>query len=286
MGAWGTSLYSNDSACDIRGDYVDKIKRGKSNEEATEELIHEYCDIIDCVDEAPLFWFALADTQWNYGRLLQYVKEKALYFLSQENELERWREAGERKLLAWMHTLNKLKEKLNSPQPPLKKVSKYRLYKCGWQLGDVFAYQFSSDYSKEKGFWGKFMFFRKTSEYIYWPGHIVPLIRFYNLLSNEILSKEKLLGASLLPTPIANEPRGKTSKRLDVTILLIKESEKSIPKENIFFLGNLPGADLTNYIEDNTFTGYFSVGWQTSCYNNKIEEYFIDSYLKWNKVKE
>ncbi len=39
MGTWGTGLYSNDFACDIRGDYIDKLKRGKTNDEATQELI-------------------------------------------------------------------------------------------------------------------------------------------------------------------------------------------------------------------------------------------------------
>ena len=33
------------------------------------------------VEEEPLFWFALADTQWNYGRLLPEVKEQALAWL-------------------------------------------------------------------------------------------------------------------------------------------------------------------------------------------------------------
>lgn len=67
MGAWGTGLYSNDSACDIRGDYIDKLKRGKTNDEATQELINSNRDIMGDVEEEPLFWFALADTQWNYG---------------------------------------------------------------------------------------------------------------------------------------------------------------------------------------------------------------------------
>lgn len=73
------------------------------------------------VEEEPLFWFALADTQWNYGRLQPEVREKALYFLSQEDELERWREAGEKQLKAWMSTRDHLKEKLLSPQPPEKR---------------------------------------------------------------------------------------------------------------------------------------------------------------------
>ena len=94
MGAWGTSLYSNDLACDIRGDYLDELKRGETNEEATLKLIKKnLCNMVDGEDE-PLFWFALADTQWNYGRLLQNVKDKALLFIESDKESERWKEAG------------------------------------------------------------------------------------------------------------------------------------------------------------------------------------------------
>ena len=38
MGAWGTALYSNDTASDIRGDYVDLLRRGNSNEEARKKM--------------------------------------------------------------------------------------------------------------------------------------------------------------------------------------------------------------------------------------------------------
>ncbi len=47
MGTWGTGLYSNDSACDIRGDYIEKRKRGKTNDEATQELINSNRDIME-----------------------------------------------------------------------------------------------------------------------------------------------------------------------------------------------------------------------------------------------
>lgn len=121
MGAWGTSLYENDTTCDIRDDYIDKLKRGKSNEEATNELICQYREIKGDVEEEPLFWYALADTQWEYGRLLPEVKAKALLFLGRKEELERWKESGEEKCRAWMETLAALKEKLNSPVPEAKK---------------------------------------------------------------------------------------------------------------------------------------------------------------------
>ena len=45
MGVWGTALYSNDTASDIRGDYVDLLRRGNSNEEALKKLMEKnrYC---------------------------------------------------------------------------------------------------------------------------------------------------------------------------------------------------------------------------------------------------
>lgn len=199
MVAWGTSLYANDSASDIRGDYVDKLRRGKTNEEVTKELIEANQDIMGDLEEEALFWFALADTQWNYGRLLPEVKEKALFYLTQDKGLERWKESGQKQLNAWKNTLEKLKGKLESPQPPIKKVSKYRLYQCKWKLGDVFAYRFTSNYSKEKGLEGKYVVFRKVSEDTWWPGHIIPVVQVYKWMGDDIPSIDKIYDCALLP---------------------------------------------------------------------------------------
>ena len=282
MGACGTSLYANDSASDIRGDYIDKLKCGKTNEEATKELIEANRDIMGDVEEEPLFWFALADTQWNYGRLLPEVKEKALFYLSQDKELERWKESGQKQLNAWKKALKALKEKLESPQPPAKKVSKSRLYQCKWKLGDVFTYRFSSSYSSEKGFEGKYTVFRKISEDTWWPGHIVPVVQVYNLISSDIPSLDELSNLNLLPasynTSILNIY---PNKKLDHEIKMLSESEKSIPTDNLTFLGNLPGDDLIPFRGHDYWTGYCAVGWESSKYNTKFEHYVIDMYIAW-----
>ena len=68
MGAWNTSLYGNDTARDVKGDYVHKLRSGKSDQEAMEAMLVEYERTKDDEDEGPLFWLALADTQWEYGR--------------------------------------------------------------------------------------------------------------------------------------------------------------------------------------------------------------------------
>lgn len=284
MGAWGTSLYANDSASDIRGDYVDKLRRGKTNEEVTKELIYANRDIMGDGEEEPLFWFALADTQWNYGRLLPEVKEKALFFLEQDEELERWRESGQKQLDAWIHTLDKLKKKLNSPQSPEKKVYKYRLYKCKWKLRDVFAYRFSSDYSKEKGFYGQYVAFRKVSENTCWPGHIIPVVQVYNWIGSdlptiEFLSNQKLLEQGFYPITLKYTP----NPRSDFNIELFSTSQRVIPKDNLIFLGNIPGDDLIPLPE--YWISYKDVGWESSSYNKKFEHYIIDRYLAWKDVE-
>lgn len=282
MGAWGTTLYANDSASDIRGDYVDGLKRGLTNEEITEKLIKANWDIMGDEEEEPLFWFALADTQWNYGRLLPNVKEKALSFLDIDRESERWKESGEKKIQAWRKTLNALEVKLNSPMPAEKKVSKYRFHQCPWNLGDVFAYQFSSDYSKEKGFFGQYVAFRKVSEDTDWPGNIAPVVQVYKWIGEKIpalvdLEKVPLLVQNCYPITLQLKPN--TEKKY--VIKLIRNSRIKIPERNLTYLGNVPGDDLIPFRGHDLYLGIPGIGWDGMKVNHTFEKYIIDTYLAW-----
>ncbi len=285
MGAWGTALYSNDSASDIRGDYVDLLRRGKTNQEVVEILMQRNREIFDDEEEEPLFWFALADTQWNNGRLLPEVKEKALFFLEQKGELERWKESGEKKVQAWQNTLKKLKAKLLTPQPPEKRIYKYRLYKCEWNLGDIFAYQFTGEYSQEKGFYQKYIAFRKVTETSWYPGHIVPVVQFYKRIFMECPKLENLLNLPLqevcsYSTALQYNPKLQKQYNLQ----MISTSKKSIPQNNLTFLGNIPGEDLMPYQENRGYIPYDAVAWKKGPYNNYLEKYIIDMYLSWKDI--
>lgn len=276
MGTWGTSLYANDFASDIRGEYIDKLRRGKTNEEATQELIDNNDDVIGDEEES-LFWLALADTQWDYGRLLPAVKEKALYFLIQERGSERWKESGDKQFKDWKATLDKLEEKLISPLSPLKKVSKYRIYQCKWQLGDVFAYKFHSDYSKEKGVLGQYIVFRKISEDIWWPGHVVPAVNVYQWIGSTIPLLDEVKNMELLPQkywPIAYSKNPNQQKEYLLDLLV--NTEKSIPKDHLTFLGNLQGTDLFRYLGKDYYTGYAQVEWKN------FEKNILDQYYAWD----
>lgn len=139
MGAWGVGLYQDDVTCDIKDEYLNWLRVGKTSLEATQEMIDYNEDFIEDEDDAPLFWFALADTQWKYGRLLPEVKEIALKYLHEGNDLKKWedtKEYNKRKKV-----LEELEIRLNSEQPPEKKVSKLSLLKTKFNVGDILLYK-------------------------------------------------------------------------------------------------------------------------------------------------
>jgi len=63
MGTWGTALYKDDTACDVRDDYRDILGDGLVEPGATEQLIKSWKDELPDPVTAPVFWLALADTQ-------------------------------------------------------------------------------------------------------------------------------------------------------------------------------------------------------------------------------
>ncbi len=139
MSAWGVGLYQDDVTCDIKSNYLNWLKVGKSNIEATQKTIDFYSELIEDEEDVPLFWFALADIQWKYGRLLPEVKQMALKYIRDGNNLRRWE--NNKLYIKRKKVLENLEIRLNSEQPPEKKVSKLKLTKSLWDIGDVLLYK-------------------------------------------------------------------------------------------------------------------------------------------------
>lgn len=160
MGTWGVGIYQDDVTCDIKNDYVNRLRVGMSNLEATQDVIDLNMDFIEDEDDGPLFWFALADTQWKYGRLLPEVKERALKYLKDGSDLKRWEE-NKKMYEKRKKVLLDLENKLNSSQPEEKKVSKLVLCKPHWNVGDVLLYRLKNETDlKGSGFYGKYILLR------------------------------------------------------------------------------------------------------------------------------
>lgn len=271
MGTWGVKLYESDDALDVK-DRFDELRKGKTVEDITKELIDEYAFSMDEVECAPSFWFALADTQWNLGRLLPDVKEQALAWLDKGGDLSVWQADNPTLASKREKVLYELREKLNSPQPPEKKIRQHRSYKCEWKTGDVFAYQFSSEYAKDKKYYQKYVYFVKAEEESWYPDHILPVVYFYKAIDNVIRNIDSLEGLEYIrqfytPKAYANHPG---MKKLYL-LTLLNTSSRIIPKGQLTFLGNI---EKLKRVDDEDLNSY-KTNWKD------FEKYMIDNFERW-----
>lgn len=257
MGCWGVGLYSDDVAIDVKEDYVEELKEGKSGIEATDKLLRIYADSLNDEDESTVFWLALADTQWKYGRLEERVKEKALEVIRSGKNLEIWKEDNPKLLPKREKVLKELEEKLLSPQGPEKKVKKYSYYRCPWKIGDVYAYRFTSEYAKEAGVYGKYIYFVKISEGPFLSKTIAPFVYFYRYIGDDLLSVDEVkqidylcqmepkyyesYEEAVLRLPyLIVDSHNNVGQCIKFSLKLWNTSERIVPYKNLTYIGNIP----------------------------------------------
>ncbi|HXJ23833.1 MAG TPA: hypothetical protein VMT03_26810 [Polyangia bacterium] len=134
MGTWGVGLYQNDTACDVRDTWVEKLRQGAPAEAATAELLQEW----GAPDDDPLFWLALADTQWTWGRLDREVRDGARRALAAGGDLDLWPQSKER--AARKRVFDRLAAKLEQP-PPAPRAIRVRGDVIDWKRGQLWAYR-------------------------------------------------------------------------------------------------------------------------------------------------
>ena len=199
MGAWGTGLYQDDTTCDVKEEYLNLLKIGTEPEEAMEEMIINWEDCIEDVEEGPLFWFALAETQWRYGLLDEKVKEIALQYIEEGIDLERWEE--DQKLYTKRKAeLEKLKEKLESEQPKGKKIPKMTFKRAKWKVGDIILYQILNENLKDHKWYKKYVLLKMVGTNKYNVGSLprekyydeYELLSLYNWIGDKEIDIEKI----------------------------------------------------------------------------------------------
>jgi hypothetical protein len=119
MGCWGVGIFQNDIALEVKDLYERKLKIGKSNEEAIEELNNELSEFVNDIDDSVDFWLALSSIMHDYGRLTDFVKKKAMEIIEANIDEMRWEEKDK---LRRSKVLSELKTKLLTQQPDEVKV--------------------------------------------------------------------------------------------------------------------------------------------------------------------
>lgn len=138
MGAWDTAIFTDDTAADVRDDFIDLIGEGLAAEAATARIVEEWNPDSDPEEEGAAFWLGLAAIQWKLGRLLPDVRDRALGIINSGQDLSRWRLAEDvekrRKVLEQLGT------KLLSPQPQPKRVPRRFRATNDWNVGSLHSY--------------------------------------------------------------------------------------------------------------------------------------------------
>ena len=124
MGTWGPGIYSNDTAEDVR-DLCYELFPYLDRAESERILFEEFKDTLRHPDEDDddyaSFWYGYAAWLWKYGMLTDEVRDKTLALLENYAGIAMWEEsAAPSDVKKRKAALDKLREKLLSPQPPTK----------------------------------------------------------------------------------------------------------------------------------------------------------------------
>ncbi|MCL2461916.1 MAG: DUF4259 domain-containing protein [Defluviitaleaceae bacterium] len=157
MGTWGTGIFSSDISLDVKGDYLDALKAGRTDQEAEDYVAHLGADIPPCDEEYCAFWTALAMIQWKYGRLSDKVSEKAVQIIDNGGDCELFEKNDKIKR---EKELLKCKETILSPMPVRKTVKTEKPCRISpWAKGDVFGYRISTKNIQNEAFFNKYFVF-------------------------------------------------------------------------------------------------------------------------------
>jgi hypothetical protein len=183
MGAWGVAVFSDDLAADLRVEFREMIGEGLTSTQAVEKLIAEYASSQTDPDEMPVFWIALACTQWKLGRLEERTRQQTIHVIDSGCDLNRWDDSKLRKKRAAV--LKKIRQELLSPQPPARRVRRTIKETNDWSVGEVIGLRLLSGswtlmrvigHHEDKG--GRYA----ICELLDWVGEEVPSVKMISEL--------------------------------------------------------------------------------------------------------
>lgn len=142
MGTWGIGLWSDDRTLDIKSDYLDLLQKKVSPENAVSGLMNIYHPEKD-EETGYLFWLAIALVQWDYGHLLDFVKERAIQAIDANLDREHWATATSKDQKKRQEMIDELKRKLCSENANPRKIKLPTIKKTPWKVGDVISLCFT-----------------------------------------------------------------------------------------------------------------------------------------------
>lgn len=139
MGVWGTSIFSNDTACDMRDYYIELLEDGATDDTATATVLTQYQSYFADPEQATTLIIALALTQSRVGRLAPAIRDRALAAIDGGADLQLWANQSPKDLAKRTMALAKARAKIIGPQAARKRLKPPLRRTCGLSIGDVLA---------------------------------------------------------------------------------------------------------------------------------------------------
>lgn len=216
---------------EVKDEYIDLRKRGKSRQMATEEMQEKYAEEITlgASDDGLLFWVGLADGQSAYKELTLEVAEQALRSLDALEKLDWDIAPGD---------ITHRKEKYHTAPMPEHKFGKPRKkFRCTWKIGDTFAYQLAGMDAEKLGINGQYILIRKVSNQEHSDGRLLPVVTL-SLWNQDRLPQGK---EDLLSVPQLKITRGRMGlprNKYEYRTELIIKNQKELDATPLIYLGN------------------------------------------------
>lgn len=250
MGTWGTALFSDDVASDIRQEFKTLIGNGLTSNAATNLMVQTWGSPSNDPNEVATFWLALASTQWTLGRLIPRVRDEALRILDGGGDLHRWEHdtVGQSKR---RYVLERLRTQLVSVPPATKKILRQFKNSNNWLVGSVHAYTLTT---------GEFCLLRVIGHHTD-EGGTAPIVELLDWIGTEIPGEQIV---SLLKVRRYRYPNGREISQF----LLCSTSERELKSVRIAATGIVSRAEqkpggFTAFLcrnLDADFAKYFDLG--------------------------
>lgn len=137
VGTWGTGIFADDVAADVRDCYRDLLGDGVADADAMRQIIAEFTEPDEITPT--VVWLALAAAQREVGRLDEDVRDRALQIIADGSELDRWAEEPRTVQARRRAVLSKLADQLTGEQPPRRRVRRQWKPTTDLEPGDVLA---------------------------------------------------------------------------------------------------------------------------------------------------
>jgi hypothetical protein len=137
LGVWGTDLFSDDVACDIRDHYRELLQDRVEDSTATRLTLEKFKQYLK--EPHSIALIALAITQSRVGRLEPDVRDRALAIIDTGADLAVWERENPKLLSKRRAVLEKARAQLIGPQPTRRRLRPPKRKLSGLTAGDVLA---------------------------------------------------------------------------------------------------------------------------------------------------